>query len=104
MSVPFLVWCNIPMHSAIGTSAAIGFPIALSGTAGYLMSGLSVNGLPYPSLGFVFLPPVIGISIASILTAPLGARLAHSLPVARLRKVFALLLIAMGTKMLACIF
>ena len=104
MSVPFLVWCNIPMHSAIGTSAAIGFPIALSGTAGYLMSGLSVNGLPYPSLGFIFLPPVIGISFASILTAPLGARLAHSLPVVRLRKVFALLLIAMGTKMLASIF
>jgi uncharacterized membrane protein YfcA len=104
MSVPFLVWCNVPMHSAIGTSAAIGFPIALSGTVGYLVNGLHVAGLPSPSLGFVYLPPVIGISVASILTAPLGAMLAHSLPVARLRMVFALLLIAMGTKMLASIF
>jgi len=104
MSVPFLVWCNVPMHSAIGTSAAIGFPIALSGTVGYLVNGLHVAGLPSPSLGFVYLPPVIGISVASILTAPLGAMLAHSLPVARLRIVFALLLFAMGTKMLASIF
>jgi uncharacterized membrane protein YfcA len=100
MSVPFLVWCNIAMHTAIGTSAAIGFPIALAGAAGYLLNGLRIPSLPPLSLGFIYLPALAGISVASIVTAPLGARLAHSLPVPRLKKVFALLLIVMGSKML----
>jgi uncharacterized membrane protein YfcA len=100
MSVPFMVWCNVPVHRAIGTSAAIGFPIALAGAVGYIINGLSAPGLPPASLGFVYLPPLLGISLASILTAPLGARLAHSLPVASLRKGFALFLIIIGTRML----
>lgn len=100
MSVPFMVWCNIPMHTAIGTSASIGFPIALAGAAGYLVNGLSALGRPPASLGFIYLPALFGISIASILTAPLGARLAHTLPVPSLKKAFALLLLLMGTKML----
>ncbi len=104
MSVPFMVWCNIPMHCAIGTSAAIGFPIALAGAVGYILNGLSATGLPPASFGFVYLPPLLGISIASILTAPLGARLAHALPVALLKKTFALLLILIGTRMLSGIF
>ncbi len=101
MSVPFLVWCNVALHNAIGTSAAIGFPIALAGAIGYVVNGLAAAPLPPMSLGFVYLPALAGVSIASILTAPLGARLAHSLPVHRLKKVFAVLLLAMGTKMLA---
>jgi uncharacterized membrane protein YfcA len=104
MSVPFLVWCNITMHNAIGTSAAIGFPIALAGTAGYVVNGLAVKSLPPLSLGFVFLPALAGVSLASILTAPLGARLAHSLPVGKLKKFFAALLLVMGTKMLSELF
>ncbi|MDD2366753.1 MAG: sulfite exporter TauE/SafE family protein [Desulfuromonadaceae bacterium] len=103
MSVPFFIWCNVAMHRAIGTSAAIGFPIALAGTAGYIFNGMSVNLPPY-SLGFVYLPALIGVSGTSILTAPLGAKLAHNLPVARLKKIFALLLLAMGIKMLLSLF
>lgn len=103
MSVPFLVWCNVAMHNAIGTSAAIGFPIALAGAAGYLVNGLSVQ-LPPHTLGFIYLPALIGIAAASIVTAPLGARLAHSLPIGGLKKIFALLLIVMGTKMLLSLF
>jgi uncharacterized membrane protein YfcA len=99
MSVPFLVWCNVTMHNAIGTSAAIGFPIALAGAAGYLINGLPV-ALPPHSLGYIYLPALTGVAAASIVTAPLGARLAHSLPIAGLKKIFALLLIVMGTKML----
>lgn len=99
MSVPFLVWCNVAIHRAIGTSAAIGFPIALAGAAGYLVNGLS-HPLPPYSLGFIYLPALIGIAAASIITAPLGAKLAHSLPIDKLKKIFALLLIVMGTKML----
>jgi uncharacterized protein len=99
MSVPFLVWCNTAIHRAIGTSAAIGFPIALAGAIGYVINGLSVPLPPY-SLGFVYLPALAGIAVTSVVTAPLGARLAHSLPIDKLKKIFALLLIVMGTKML----
>ena len=103
MSVPFLVWCNTAMHRAIGTSAAIGFPIALAGTVGYVTNGLSVP-LPQYSLGFVYLPALAGIAATSIVTAPLGAKLAHSLPIDQLKRIFALLLIVMGTKMLLSLF
>lgn len=99
MSVPFLVWCNVAIHRAIGTSAAIGFPIALAGAVGYVANGLSAP-LPPHSLGFVYLPALAGIAATSIITAPLGAKLAHSLPIDALKKIFALLLIVMGTKML----
>ena len=99
MSVPFLVWCNVAIHRAIGTSAAIGFPIALAGAVGYVVNGLSAPLPPY-SLGFVYLPALIGIAAASIATAPFGAKLAHSLPIDKLKKIFALLLVVMGTKML----
>lgn len=100
MSVPFLVWCNVSLRNAIGTSAAIGFPIALAGAVGYVANGLTIANLPAHSLGFVYLPALLGIALASMLTAPFGARLAHSLPVAHIKKVFALLLMVMGTKML----
>ncbi len=100
MSVPFLIWCNLPARDAIGTSAAIGFPIALAGGIGYLLNGIGVAGLPPYSVGYIYLPALVGIAASSYLSAPLGARLAHSLPVSRLKKGFALLLIATGVKML----
>lgn len=101
MSVPFLVWCNVSVRSAIGTSAAIGFPIALAGAVGYVANGLAVPALPPHSLGFVYLPALVGVAFASMATAPLGARLAHALPVTSLKRLFALLLAGMATKMLA---
>jgi uncharacterized membrane protein YfcA len=104
LSVPFMVWCNVPVHRAIGTSAAIGLPIAVSGTVGFLFNGWSNHLLPVYSVGFIYLPALAGIAAVSILTAPLGARLAHSLPVGKLKKIFALLLIVVGTRMLISIF
>lgn len=101
LSVPFLVWCNVSMYGAIGTSAAIGFPIALAGAVGYVANGLAAQGLPSHSLGFVYLPALAGIALASYLTAPLGAKLAHNLPVPKLKKAFACLLLATGLKMLS---
>jgi uncharacterized protein len=101
LSVPFMMYNNVPVHHAIGTSAAIGFPIAVAGTAGYIVNGLSTAGLPAYSLGFVYLPALAGIAAASVLTAPLGVRLAHHLPVDRLKRVFAVLLFVVGTRMLA---
>jgi uncharacterized membrane protein YfcA len=100
MTVPFLVWCTTTMHTAIGTSAAVGFPIALAGTVGNIATGHGVPNLPPFSLGYVHLPSLAGIAFASSLTAPLGARITHSLPVPTLRKGFALFLLVVNTRLL----
>lgn len=100
LSVPFMVMCNVRVHKAIGTSAAIGFPIAAAGAIGYITAGLTVSALPQHTLGFVYLPALIGLVIASMTLAPFGARLAHRLPVPNLKKVFAALLFILATKML----
>lgn len=98
--IPFLVWCNVPLRHAIGTSAAIGFPVAVGGTLGYIATGWNTASLPAPHLGYVYLPAVLGCAVASMLTAPLGAKAAHNTNVAVLRKLFALLLLALATKLL----
>ena len=102
--MPFMVWCNLTLHNAIGTSAAIGFPIAVAGSLGYIYNGLGVAGLPAFSLGYTYLPALAGIVASSVFTAPLGVRLAHSLPVGKLKRVFALFLALMGTRMLMTMF
>ncbi|WP_143889145.1 sulfite exporter TauE/SafE family protein [Tepidimonas alkaliphilus] len=99
ISVPFMTWCGVVMHQAVATSAALGFPIALANGAGYLWSGASVAGRPPGSLGYVFLPALAVLATASVLMAPLGVRLAHALPVAALKRVFALLLYALAATM-----
>ncbi len=104
LSVPYMIWCNVPVHRAIGTSAAIGLPIALAGSAGFLYNGWENELLPQYSVGFIYLPGLIGIAAVSVLTAPLGVKLAHSLPVDKLKKIFAVLLIVVGTRMLYSIF
>src|SRR5574343_519934 len=101
LSVPFMTWCNVKMQNSIGTSAAIGFPIALGGALGYIWNGWGVSGLPAASLGFVYLPAMVGVAAISVLTAPVGARLTHQLPVKTLRRVFAAILLALAGKMLS---
>lgn len=100
MSVPFMTWCNVPIHRAIATSAALGWPIAVSGALGYLVSGRAVAGLPWGSVGFVYLPAMVVLLAVTVCFAPLGARMAHRLPVARLKRVFALLMVVMASEML----
>ncbi len=100
LSVPFMIWSNMGVHHAIGTAAAIGFPIAISGTLGYIYNGFKIAGLPEFSIGYVYFPALVGIICASVLTAPLGVRLAHSLPVDKLKRVFAVLMLVVGTRML----
>jgi uncharacterized membrane protein YfcA len=104
LSVPFIIWCNIPVHHAIGTSAAIGLPIAVAGTIGYVFNGWGIESLPVYSIGYINLPALFGIASISVLTAPLGVKLAHSLPVDKLKRVFAVLLYLVGTKMLIGLF
>lgn len=99
-SVPFLTWSNVPIHGAVGTSAALGFPIAVFTTLGNIWNGWGVPNVPQPALGFVYLPALVGICATSVLMAPLGARLAHRLPVATLKRIFAVLLYLLAFKML----
>ena len=99
LSVPFLTFHNTPMHKAIGTSSAIGLPIALAGASGYIVHGLGLDGLPEAAIGYVHLHALFGLVCASVLTAPVGAKLAHSLPVDKLKKIFAVLLYAVGLRM-----
>jgi uncharacterized membrane protein YfcA len=99
LSVPFLTWCNAGLRRAIGTSSAIGLPIALAGTLGYVMSGLSVTNLPAASVGFVYLPALAAIALGSWLTAPFGARATHRLPVRQVKKIFAGLLYLLAVRM-----
>lgn len=104
LTVPYLNWRNIDIKKAIGTSAALGFPIAISGSIGYLVNGLSAEThLPH-SLGFVYLPAVMLITVPSYFTTSLGARLAHHMPVKILKQIFGLLLIVLSIKMLLLIY
>ena len=100
VSVPFMTWCNVPMHQAVGTAAALGFPIALANTAGYIYSGLQVQaGVPY-TLGYLYLPALVVVALASVTMAPLGARTAHRSNVAALKRYFAVLLSGLAAYML----
>lgn len=99
VSVPFMTWCNVPIHNAVATSAALGFPIALANVVGYVLAGQSVLGLPAASFGYIWLPGLGLIALASVCTAPLGARAAHALPVARLKRVFASILYLLAAYM-----
>ena len=100
LTVPFLTWCNTTIHQAVATSAACGLPIALGGALGFMLNGWSHPDLPPWSIGYIYGPALLGIGTVSMLTAPLGARLAHSLPTDVLKKAFAGFLGIIGIKML----
>lgn len=93
LTTPFLLWCDVRLRNAIATSAACGLPIAVVGALGYVVAGLNETGLPAGSTGFVYWPAVAAVVATSVFTAPLGARLTHTLPVRVLRRLFAGLLI-----------
>lgn len=100
MCVPFFSWCNMKMTDAIGTSSAVVFSVAVAGTFWYGIEGFSLEGLTRYSAGFVYLPALFFLAIGSVSAVPLGARLAHRLPVARLKKVFALVLLVIAAKLI----
>ena len=100
ISVPFMTWCNVKIHNAVATSAALGFPIALANVLGYVISGQTVQNLPENSFGYIWLPALGVIAVCSFLTAPLGAKAAHSIPVGKLKRVFASILYLLAAYML----
>jgi uncharacterized protein len=100
LAVPFMVRANVKVHTAVATSAAIGWPVAVAATISYIIAGLRQSDLPPYSLGYVYLPALAGVAVASVMLAPLGARVAHAWPVATLRRAFSLMLFVLGGYML----
>ena len=105
LTVPFLSACNVRLQHAIGTASAIGLPIAIAGTACYIASGIvQSQELPEYSLGYIYLPALIGIAIFSVISASIGAKVVHITQTANIRKIFVILLYVLGTKMLVELF
>ena len=99
LTIPFMVFCNVVIHQAVGTSAALGFPIAVAGAIGYVLSGWNASGLPAYSYGYIYIPALVGVVVVSMLVAPLGARFAHSLPVKPLKRAFGVFLALLALQM-----
>lgn len=100
MTVPFMLLCNVPILNAVATAAAIGFPIAVAGTIGYIATGWGDPQLPAATLGYIYLPALLSVCIGSVAFAPIGAKAAHAMPTGRLKQGFAVLLLVLATRML----
>lgn len=100
LTVPFLIWRSIVIQKAVATSAACGFPIAIAGTVVFMVTGWHDPLLPKWSLGFVYLPALLGIALTSVYFARFGAKLAHKLSPLLLKRLFALLLTIVGLSFL----
>ncbi len=100
VSVPFMTWCNVAIHNAVATSAALGFPIAVANVIGYVIAGQSLTNLPPYSFGYLWLPALVVIASFSVLMAPVGAKAAHALPVKKLKRAFAVVLLLLSAYML----
>ncbi len=96
LAVPFMTRCGIRPHAAVATSAALGLPIAIAASLGFILAGLRKTGLPPYSLGYIYVPALVVIAACSVLFAPFGARVAHAWPGARLRTAFAAMLFVLG--------
>jgi uncharacterized protein len=99
ISVPFMTWCNVSIHHAVATSAALGFPIAVTNVAGYVIAGQGASALPAGSFGYIWIPALAAIAPCSAVTAPLGARVAHALPVSKLKRIFSCVLLGLAAYM-----
>ncbi|MEQ6886829.1 sulfite exporter TauE/SafE family protein [Salicola sp. Rm-C-2C1-2] len=100
LTVPYLTWIGVRIQHAVGTSAACGLPIAVSGALANMVVGWGREGLPEYSIGFVFLPGLVGIALMSVPFARVGALLAHRLDERWLKRLFALLLVVVGARFL----
>lgn len=98
--VPFLNFFSFPMHRAVGSAAVVGLVVAVPGTLGYVMTGWNQSGLPLGSTGYVNWLAFALLVPTTMLFAPLGVRLCQRLDVGKLRRAFAVLLVAVGLKML----
>lgn len=100
LTVPFLLWCNVNIRNAVAVSSACGFPIAVAGTTALIIVGWNNSDVPANSYSYLYWPAALSIIAMTIFFAPLGARLAHYLPVSTLKRLFAILLAIVGIRML----
>lgn len=100
MLVPYLARHGVLLRQAVATSSACGVPLALVGSLGFVLSGWGREGLPAGSLGFVLWPAALAVAAAAVPLATVGARLAHRLPTATLKRVFSVLLLIVGLRLL----
>ena len=100
LTVPYLTWCNVRMQQAVGTSSAAGMPIAIAGALGFVIAGWDAQPLPEYSLGYVYLPALLGIGVTSVIFAQVGASFAHRLPAQTLKKCFGVILVLVGIKLI----
>ena len=98
--MPFMTWCNVQARQSVGTGAALGFPIAGGSTLGYLVSGWGLPAALPGAFGYLYLPALVLVAGASVGLAPLGARTAHRINVVVLKRLFAIMLLALAASML----
>ena len=98
LTVPYLSWNSVPMRQAIAASAACSIPIAVAGSLSYLYAGWGHSDLPQWSVGFIYLPALLGIVLTSTQFARVGAKLTHRMPAKRLKQAFAVLMVLVGSK------
>lgn len=99
VSVPFMIWCNVQVRKAVATSAVMGFPLAVFSCIGYAINGIKLENMPEGFIGYIYWPAIVAIGSMSVLFAPIGAKLAHSLPVNKVKKTFAILLVIIAFTM-----
>lgn len=100
LTVPYLVHRRVPVKNAVAISSACGFPIAISASISYVILGMKHTDLPEGSFGYIYLPAFFGITLCSVFTAPIGAKLAHVLPAEKLKRYFAFVLFLLAAKMM----
>ena len=100
LSVPFMMYCRVPVHQAVATSSVLAWPMAVAGALGYLFSGWNVPGLPAGAVGFWYVPCIVVLGVCTVLFAPLGVKAAHRLPPAGLKRAFGVLMVVIGSQML----
>lgn len=104
LSVPFLTLSGVSIRQAVGTASAIGFLLSVPGVSGFVIGGLNETGLPPWGFGYIHLPALAAVLPFSVLIAPLGARLAHRLPVAMLKRIFSVFILLVAARMLWAVF
>ena len=101
MTTPFLTYNNVDIQKAVATSAAVGMPIAIAGAVGFIVAGFNSESSRDMALGFIHVQALLGIVLSSVLVAPLGAKVAHSVDGKKLKKFFALFLAFLGFGVIA---
>ncbi len=104
VTIPMMTMCNVHLRNALATSAALSLPISVVGAGGYILTGLGKDHLPPLSIGYVYLPALVGIVVGTFVTVPFGARMTHRLPVRMLKRIFAVILFLVASRMLANLF